>query len=131
MDIYNPKLIAYSKTLFFYTSLFTKPQSYAYFPLTYLPVKTISLALFNPTIELNLIVPPSINGTPTLLQNTPKLAYGWDTIISHHNASYNPPATQYPVTAAIIGFDGNSLVGPIGPLPSALGNHSWITYDVS
>jgi hypothetical protein len=65
----------YYSTLSFETSLLTRPQSYAYLPFIYRPVNIRSLALFKPIIELSLIVPPSINGTPILLQNTPKLAY--------------------------------------------------------
>lgn len=72
-EIYKANFIDYSRTLYFGKSLFTSPHSYASLPLIYLPVRIRSLALFNPTIELSLIVPPSIKGTPTLLQNTPKI----------------------------------------------------------
>lgn len=65
----------------------------------------------------NLTVPPSIRGTPNLLQNTPKTAYGCDTIMSHQQASSSPPATAYPSTAAMTGLESVILDGPIGPLP--------------
>ena len=72
-EIRNANFIDYSRTFYFGNSLLTSPHSYAYLPLIYLPVRIKSLALFNPTIGLSRIVPPSIKGTPTLLQNTPNI----------------------------------------------------------
>ena len=41
---------------------------------------------------------------PNLLQNTPNMASSSATLISHMSDSSSPPATAYPVTAAITGL---------------------------
>lgn len=115
IDLAN--VMAYSRTFSLEVSRFTSPQSYAYLPETALPVRIMSLARLSPMLLTNLTVPPSISGTPNLLQNTPKTASGCDTIISHQHASSSPPATACPSTAAMTGFDNVILEGPIGPLP--------------
>ncbi|SKX90603.1 Uncharacterised protein [Mycobacteroides abscessus subsp. abscessus] len=62
-------------------------------------------------------VPPSISGTPHRLQNTPSVASSSTTRRSASSANSNPPATAYPLTAAITGLDKGMRVGPIGPSP--------------
>src|SRR5262249_46337512 len=64
-------------------------------------------------------VPPSINGTPQRRQNTPNTASRAAMRRSHQSASSRPPATAYPSTAAITGFDNKSRLKPIGPSPSS------------
>ncbi len=63
------------------------------------------------------IVPPSISGTPQRRQKTPKTASRAATRRSHQRASSRPPATAWPSTAAITGFESSMRVGPIGPSP--------------
>ena len=50
--------------------------------------------------------------SPNLRQKTPITAVSSITLISHNNASSNPPATAYPLTAAISGFLVNIHEGP-------------------
>lgn len=114
-----------------WTRRLTKPHLNAYSPETALPVKIISLARFSPMLFTSRMVPPSINGTPNLLQKTPNVASGCDTIMSHQHANYRPPATAKPYTAAITGFEMVILEGPIGPIPECVVFHlvavlSWL-----
>ena len=62
-------------------------------------------------------MPPSISGTPQRRQYTPNTASRAATRRSHHSASSSPPATAWPSTAAITGFESSMRVGPIGPSP--------------
>ena len=68
-----------SSTLSFSANLLARPHSRASFPEIPRPVKMRSRALFSPMIFASLIVPPSIRGTPNLLQKTPKTASLWVT----------------------------------------------------
>ena len=77
----------------------------------------MSIARPCPTIRGRRTVPPSISGTPHRRQKTPIIASSSTTRISHHSANSRPPATAYPLTAAITGFDNTILLGPIGPGP--------------
>ena len=49
-------------------------------------------------------MPPSIRGTPQRRQKTPNTASSSATRRSHQSASSSPPATAYPLTAAITGL---------------------------
>ncbi len=99
---------------------FASPIRSASSPDTPRPVKIKSSAWLCPISRGSRTVPKSIRGTPNRLQNTPKVAFLAATRKSHQIASSNPPATAYPSTAAITGFDKRIRVGPIGPSPSEL-----------
>ena len=69
------------------------------------PVRIRSRARPSPTMRGRRTVPPSTRGTPKRRQNTPKTASSAATRRSHQTASSRPPATAWPSTAAMTGFD--------------------------
>src|SRR5262245_36531947 len=85
------------------------------------PVSISHRALPNPTILANLTVPPSVNGTPHRRLSAPNSALADAILKSHQAASSRPPAKQYPLTAAIVGFSGSRRANPIGPARVAKG----------
>ena len=69
------------------------------------PVRIRSRARPSPTRRGSRTVPPSTRGTPKRRQNTPNTASSAATRRSHQTASSSPPATAWPSTAAMTGFD--------------------------
>lgn len=127
----------------FFTTRFAIPSSKASLALTGLPVRIMSKARLRPinagkrtTLKIKKAfiasfvsfklfhkftpVPPSIKGTPNLLQKTPKIEDSSTTLKSQASANSKPPATAYPLTAAITGLVKNRRVGPNGPAPFVL-----------
>ena len=85
------------------------------------PVRIRSSARPVPTIRGSRCVPPSISGTPQRRSAQPNVAVVVATRRSHHSASSKPPARQWPLIAAIVGFGDASRVNPSGP-PGASGS---------
>ena len=112
--------IAASRAFPFGTRRFANPIRNASSPDTGRPVRTMSSALLWPIRRGSRTVPPSINGTPQRRQKTPNFASWAATRRSHHNDSSSPPATAWPSTAAMVGFDNSMRVTPSGPSPSGL-----------
>ena len=100
----------------------TSPMPLASCAPTGRPVRIMSIACPMPTTRGSLTVPPSISGTPQRRQNTPNTASSSATRRSASSASSSPPATAWPATAAISGFDSAMRLGPIGPGPSPDGS---------
>ncbi len=69
------------------------------------PVRIRSSARPRPISRGSRTVPPSISGTPKRRQKTPSTASRSATRRSHHSASSSPPATAWPLIAAITGLD--------------------------
>src|SRR5699024_5893951 len=103
---------------------FARPMAWASSASTGRPVKIMSRARPRPTPRGNRTVPPSISGTPHLRQNTPITASDSITRRSARRASSRPPATAWPLIAAINGLLNRIRVGPIGPLPPPSGSSS-------
>ena len=99
------------------TTRLASPIAYASSASTPRPVRIMSIARLCPISRGSRTVPPSISGTPQRRQNTPMIASSSTTRMSHHSASSRPPATAYPLTAAITGLDSTIRLGPIGPGP--------------
>src|SRR6516164_617104 len=102
------------------TTRSTRPIASASAAGTARPVRIRSRARPRPISRGSRTVPPSISGTPNRRQKTPSTASCSATRRSHQAASSSPPATAYPLIAAITGLPSRSRVGPIGPSPSGL-----------
>ena len=93
------------------------------------PVMIMSKALASPINRGRRTVPPSTKGAPQRRQNTPKNASSSMTRRSHSKASSSPPATAYPLTAAMAGLDNFMREGPMGA--SFCVSHRWkVPFDI-
>lgn len=86
------------------TTRFTRPQACSSFAEMFRPVKAISTARCFPTIRVKRGRHPATAATPRLTSGSPKTAFCAAMTMSQFVIISNPPPTQIPLTAAMIGF---------------------------